>query len=60
MIYRLIFGLATLYNIAFGIWASFWPDDLFARLKMAPPIYPSLWQCLGMVIGLYGVLYAYA
>jgi small multidrug resistance pump len=60
MIYRLIFGLAALYNIGFGIWACFWPEALFASLEMTPPNYPSLWQCLGMVVGLYGVLYAYA
>jgi hypothetical protein len=60
MVYRLIFGLAALYNIAFGIWACVWPEALFASFEMAPPNYPSLWQCLSMVVGLYGVLYAYA
>jgi hypothetical protein len=30
MIYRLIFSVAALYNIAFGIWACFWPRALFA------------------------------
>ncbi len=60
MVYRLVFSLAALYNIAFGIWACFWPGALFAMLEMAPPNYPSLWQCLGMVVGLYGLLYAYA
>jgi hypothetical protein len=59
-IYRLIFSLAAFYNIAFGIWACFWPGALFAMLEMAPPNYPSLWRCLGMVVGLYGLLYAYA
>jgi hypothetical protein len=59
-IYRLLFGLAALYNVAFGSWACFWPETLFARLEMAPPNYPGLWQCLGMVVGLYGILYAYA
>jgi hypothetical protein len=60
IIYRLIFSVAALYNIAFGIWACFWPRALFEILEMAPPNYPSLWQCLGMVVGLYGLLYAYA
>jgi hypothetical protein len=60
MIYRLIFSTAAVYNIAFGLWACFWPSALFATLEMAPPNYPSLWQCLGMVVGLYGLLYAYA
>src|SRR6266545_1968525 len=55
-----MFGLAAVYNVAFGIWACFWPGALFASLEMAPPNYPSLWQCLGMVVGLYGLLYAYA
>ena len=27
---------------------------------MAQPNYPALWQCLGMVVGVYGLLYAYA
>lgn len=60
MIYRPIFDLAALYNIALGIWACFWPRDLFARLEMPPPNYPSLWQCLGVVVVLYGILYASA
>jgi len=55
-----MFGLAAVYNVAFGIWACFWPGALFAKLEMAPPNYPSLWQCLSMVVGLYGLLYAYA
>jgi hypothetical protein len=59
-IYRLIFGLAAVYNVVFGVWACFWPGALFATLEMTPPNYPSLWQCLGMVVGLYGLLYAYA
>jgi hypothetical protein len=59
-IYRLVFSLAAFYNIAFGIWACFWPEALFSGLEMAPSNYPSLWQCLGMVVGLYGILYGYA
>ena len=27
---------------------------------MAPPRYPSIWACLGMVVGLYGAVYALA
>jgi hypothetical protein len=50
-IHRLIFGVAALCNIAFGIWACFWPGALFTMLEMAPPNYPSLWQCLRMVVG---------
>ena len=59
-LYRLIFTLAAIYNIAFGLWACLWPRALFKSLEMATPNYPGLWQCLGMVVGLYGVLYASA
>ena len=59
-LYRVIFTLAAIYNIAFGLWACLWPRAFFDSLEMAPPNYPGLWQCLGMVVGLYGVLYASA
>jgi hypothetical protein len=59
-LYRLIFALAAIYNIVFGLWACFWPRAFFTSLEMALPNYPGLWQCLGMVVGLYGVLYASA
>lgn len=59
-LYRLIFGLAAIYNIAFGFWACLWPQAFFHQLEMTAPNYPGLWQCLGMVVGLYGVLYASA
>jgi len=59
-LYRLIFGLAAIYNFAFGLWACLWPRSFFDSVEIASPNYPALWSCLGMVIGLYGVLYAYA
>jgi len=57
-IYRLIFWLAGLYNLAFGLWVCLWPAAFFSWTEIAPPNYPALWQCLGMVVGLYGILYA--
>jgi hypothetical protein len=58
--YRLIFGLAAIYNIAFGFWTCLRPQSFFEWLQMVPPNYPSIWSCLGMVVGLYGLLYGYA
>ena len=57
---RLALNLAALYNLAFGAWAVLLPGSFFAWLGIAEPQYPSVWACLGMVIGLYGVLYAWA
>jgi hypothetical protein len=59
-LYRLIFSLAAIYNLAFGLWACLWPEAFFSWTEIAPPNYPALWQCLGMVVGLYGILYASA
>ena len=34
-LYCLIFSLAALYNIAFGLWACLWPRAFFTSLAMA-------------------------
>lgn len=36
------------------------PGDLFAWCDMPAPRYEPLWQCVGMVVGVYGVGYAIA
>jgi hypothetical protein len=58
--YRLCFGLAAVYNVAFGVWTAVWPNQFFDLMRMPRPLYPGIWQCLGMVVGLYGAGYAYA
>jgi hypothetical protein len=59
-LYQLSFAVAAAYNIAFGLWAALTPLSFFALFDLAPPLYPSIWACLGMVVGLYGLGYAYA
>ncbi len=58
--YRLIFALAAAYNMAFGLWAALSPYSFFHLFDLEAPRYPSIWSCLGMVVGLYGAIYAYA
>ena len=58
---RLVLQAAAVYNIACGLWAIVSPMTLFRWCGFDPlPSYPELWQCLGMVIGVYGVGYAIA
>lgn len=59
-LYRLIFAAAAVYNVGFGLWAGVRPGAFFELFTLAPPRYPSIWACLGMVIGLYAAAYAYA
>ena len=58
--YRIIFGLAALYNLAFGLWAGLAPDSFFDLFQLRRPLYPSIWACLGMVVGTFGLGYGYA
>jgi hypothetical protein len=60
LLYRTVFVLAAIYNLVFGVWAGFLPQAFFRWFVMEPPRYPAIWRCLGMVIGVYGLAYAYA
>jgi len=52
--------LAAMYNIVWGLWVVLTPLSAFRLLGMAPPNYPQIWQCVGMIVGVYGVGYACA
>jgi hypothetical protein len=51
---------AAAYNLAFGVFAIGFPGALFAWAGMPAPNYPELWQCIGMIVGVYGLGYAIA
>lgn len=55
--HRAVFVAAGLYNIAWGLYAALDPQWLFRFAGMPPLNYPSIFACLGMVVGLYGLLY---
>lgn len=57
---RLVLLLAAGYNFAFGAWAILRPGDFFELFGLGPSNQPAIWQCLGMVIGVYGAGYAWA
>ena len=52
--------VAAVYNLAWGAFAILAPRLPFSWLGIEPPNYPSLWQCIGMIVGVYGVGYAIA
>src|SRR5258707_5824842 len=55
--HRLVFCAAGIYNIAWGLYAVWDPQWIF-RLASLPPLnHPQIFACLGMVVGLYGILY---
>ena len=51
---------AALYNVLWGALVVLFPNMLFDVVGIARPNYPELWQCVGMIVGVYGVGYALA
>lgn len=48
---------AGVYNLAWGGWVVLRPADAFRWAGMPQPNYPELWQCIGMIVGVYGLGY---
>lgn len=49
--------LAGVYNIIWGAWVVLFPLSFFNLLELPHPNYPQFWQCIGMIVGVYGVGY---
>ncbi len=51
---------AGVYNLIWGSLVVFFPN-LFFRLGELPlPVYPMIWQSVGMIVGVYGIGYLIA
>jgi hypothetical protein len=55
--HRAVFGVAGAYNVGWGIYSALDPNWLFRFARMAPMNQPAVFSCLGMVVGLYGLIY---
>ena len=51
---------AGFYNLTFGVFAIAFPAAMFRLIGMELPKYLELWQCIGMIVGVYGVGYLIA
>ena len=57
---KAVLWAAAIYNVAFAVWAVVWPNAWFDLSSMPRPTYPQIWQCVGMIVGVYGVGYGIA
>lgn len=48
---------AGIYNLAWGAVTVLRPMWLFDLASIEPPNHPFIWQCVGMIVGVYGVGY---
>jgi hypothetical protein len=55
--HRGAFAAAGIYNVGWGIYAALDPQWLFRFADMSLANHPQIFACLGMVVGLYGLLY---
>lgn len=54
---RATFVAAGVYNVLWGLYAAVDPQWFFRFSGLEPLNHPEIFACLGMVIGLYGLLY---
>jgi peroxiredoxin len=57
---RSVLLAAGIYNVLWGAFAVLFPGAIFSWLNMPQPNYPQFWQCIGMIVGVFGVGYAIA
>ena len=57
---RITLWAAAIYNVLWGGFVVAFPLAPFYWAGMQPPNYVELWQCIGMIVGVYGVGYAIA
>ena len=57
---KITLAVAAVYNIVFGAWAVLLPGSAFELAGLDQPNYPEIWQCVGMIVGVYGIGYAIA
>ena len=57
---RWVLWMAGVYNIAWGGVAILFPLWVFRVTGMDLPHYPEFWQCIGMIVGVYGIGYLIA
>jgi hypothetical protein len=55
--HRSVFCAAGIYNLAWGAFSIADPQWMFRFAEMPLQNYPEIFACLGMVVGLYGILY---
>ena len=51
---------AGIYNLIWGAAVIVFPSAMFRLAGMELPHYPQIWQCVGMIVGVYGIGYLIA
>ena len=52
-----VLRFAAVYNLLWGVFIILWPSAIFDWVGLEQPRYIGLWQCIGMIVGVYGIGY---
>ena len=52
-----VLKIAAIYNIIWGALIIIFPNALFDYAGLPRMNYPGVWQCVGMIVGVYGLGY---
>jgi hypothetical protein len=54
---KAVLKIAAVYNVLWGAWVVLFPNHFFEIAGMAPLVHPTIWQGMGMIVGVYGIGY---
>ena len=54
---KTVLKIAGIYNVLWGTAVVFAPNLFFDLVGIDRPVYPMIWQSVGMIVGVYGVGY---
>ncbi|MFN9627456.1 MAG: SelL-related redox protein [Planctomycetota bacterium] len=57
---RRVLQAAAIYHLLWGAWVILFPHHWFDLTGIDRPNYPGIWQCVGMIVGVYGLGYWWA
>ena len=57
---KIVLISAGIYNLLWGILTIILPSFYFSIAAMPDINYPEIWQCVGMIVGVYGIGYIIA
>jgi peroxiredoxin len=57
---RRVLQAAAIYNLLWGAWVILMPHHWFDLTGIPRLNYPGIWQCVGMIVGVYGLGYWWA
>ncbi|MBY0415404.1 MAG: hypothetical protein K2Q18_14625 [Bdellovibrionales bacterium] len=52
-----VLKIAAIYNVVWGALIILFPNALFDFANLPRMNYPGVWQCVGMIVGVYGLGY---